>query len=93
MNKCLKILVFTKKSDSNISNIIQKMAKKYKLEGSAQSNENSIKITACGKKNEMDEFIDKIYKELQAFDISNDDIEIEPFIKDKDYRGVFRIIE
>lgn len=93
MNKCLKIIIFIKQVNNNLSNMIQKIAKKNDLEGFAQLDENDIKITICGQKENVDDFTDKLYKELEALNINKEDIEIEPFIKDKDYRGVFRIIE
>lgn len=93
MNKCLKIIIFIKNFENNLTNTIQKLAKKNNLEGFAQFDEGDIKITICGKKEDVDNFVDKTYKELEALNISSDDVEIEPFIKDKDYRGVFRIIE
>lgn len=93
MNKCLKIIIFLKKLDRRLTSIIQKFAKKHNLEGFAQLNENDIKITVCGSKDDVDDFLDKIYKEFENFDVYNKDVEIVPFIKDRDYRGIFRVIE
>ena len=39
----------------------------------------------------VDAFLDELHKSAGAAELK--EIEIEPFLKDKDYRGVFRIIE
>ncbi|CDK30389.1 acylphosphatase [Candidatus Babela massiliensis] len=95
MNKCLRINIILEtleNKEENLKNIIQRFAKKHELEGLAQSiDHNHIKVIVCGEKENVDNFVDKIHKEISTFDIQ--DIEIEPFTKDKDYRGVFRLIE
>jgi acylphosphatase len=70
---------------------IQKFAKKLELEGALHTiAEDQIKIIVCGSKDNIDAFVDALYKEgatRKQFSLS-----VEPFLKDKDYRGVFRII-
>ncbi len=92
MNKCLKIMLTLEPREDFLHNIVQKYARKYNLEGLAQSlGQNKIKIIVCGKKDQVDFFVDMMHKESPKENI--EDIEVEPFLKDKDYRGVFRIIE
>lgn len=87
MNKCVKITVYRDCTDKIVQNFIYDLACKLKIEGVAQPATESIKIVACGKKEGIDNFIDSLNRESN---INN--IEIEPSMRDKDYRGVFRII-
>jgi acylphosphatase len=75
-----------------LQKVVQKTARKYGLEGVAQlMGGQKVKIVVCGVKEHVDSFVDIIHKELEK--PYNDTLEIEPFLKDRDYRGVFRIIE
>lgn len=74
-----------------LESFVQKNAKKYKIEGTAVLSEDMIKIIACGNSDQLDEFVDSLYK--GHGDIQPSLVEVEPFLKDKDYRGIFRIIE
>lgn len=92
MNKCLKITFSGDFPADFFYTFVQKQAKKLGVEGTVQFVENnSVKIIACGDKDAVDTFLDLLHKGSAA--ISLTDIEIEPFLKDKDYRGVFRVIE
>lgn len=92
MNKCIKITLKGEPTAEFIYNVIQKHARKLSLEGLAQPLQgNGIKIIVCGEKEQVDNFVDLIHKESDESSIN--DIEVEPFLKDKDYRGVFRVIE
>jgi len=92
MNKCVKILIIGAVSDDFLHDFIQKQARKLSIEGSvARSSTDNLKIIACGDKDNVDLFVDAVHKELFKLLIQN--IEVEPFLKEKDYRGVFRIIE
>ena len=77
---------------SFIANVIDKNAKKMNLEGTVQTivAENRVKVIVCGDKDAVDDFIDAIHKDSKGL---LENFQIEPFLKDKDYRGVFRIIE
>ncbi|MCX5922686.1 MAG: acylphosphatase [Candidatus Dependentiae bacterium] len=92
MNKCLKIVFGIPIAKDFIHSVIQKSAKKCSLEGTAQIviTENKVKVIVCGPKESVDQFIDLLHKESKAY---LEDLEIEPFLKDRDYRGVFRVIE
>lgn len=93
MKKCLKITFGTNIPEGFLQSSVQKHARKFSIEGTAQiiSAENQIRVIACGEKEHVDEFLDNLHKEFSKAKIN--DYEIEPFLKDKDYRGVFRIIE
>ena len=93
MIQCLKITFSLESVPKNFLNErLQKAAHQFSLEGTAQvSNDNSIKIVVCGNRAAVEDFVDFIHQEV-AEHLSGI-IEVEPFIKQKDYRGVFRIIE
>ena len=94
MNKCLRITFQGDFPEGFFRGFVQKYAKSLSLEGTFQRINNdgkTVRIIACGAKDAVDEFLDLIYKKTSS--LSFDDIEIEPFFKEKDYRGVFRIIE
>ncbi len=92
MNKCVKIIVTGQLKDGFLAEVVQKHARKLSIEGTANLvPPNKAKIIACGTKEDVDNFVDVIHKESSRFPI--DEIEVEPFLKDKDYRSAFRIIE
>jgi acylphosphatase len=92
MNKCLRITLTVEPKAAFLQNVVQKYARKFELEGLAQPmGSDKVRIIVCGEKELVDDFIDIIHKESPKADVQ--DIEIEPFLKDKDYRGVFRVIE
>jgi len=88
MNKCLKITITVERIDGFLHTIVQRNARACGLEGMVQpKGEGQVQIIVCGKKAKVDDFLDLLHKEpLHS-------VEIEPFIKDRDYRGVFRVIE
>ena len=95
MNKCLRITLLMEPSEDFMKDVIQQSARKYNLEGFCQpifDKDKGVKVIVCGEKENVDSFVDILHKE-QALKDNIKDIEIEPFIKDRDYRGVFRIIE
>lgn len=93
MNQCLRI-TFEVPNDKKqeIRSLIHKEARKLVLEGTVRLMPGSnLKVIACGNKNKMDMFLDCVLKEIQ--NLRCDGLEIEPFLRDRDYRGVFRVIE
>lgn len=93
MNQCLRI-TFEVPSDKkqSLRSLIQEEAKKCFLEGTVRIMPNAqLKVVACGNKHKVDMFLDAVLKEIQK--LRCDGLEIEPFLKDRDYRGVFRVIE
>ena len=93
MNKCLKITLWIEKIPKDfMKKMIQQHATKLRIEGTVQRVEKAeVKIIACGKKDAIDAFLDVLHKEAGKLDVQ--DMQVEPFLKEKDYRGVFRVIE
>jgi hypothetical protein len=94
MNKCLRIIITAKFSNDLLQSFIYKGAQRLKLEGTAQIIDpilKKVRISVCGKPDALDQFIDMLHTGTAGFELKN--IEIEPFLKDKDYRSVFRVIE
>lgn len=92
MKKCLKIAFGHPGSDSLIQEV-QKKGAKLGVEGTIQTipGEKELRIVVCGLKDQVDKFVDELHKEAARAGVS--DISIEPFVRIKDYRGAFRIIE
>ena len=92
MNKCLRIVFTADVSSDFLRSFIQKHARKMSIEGTAQVVAlQKIRIIACGTKDNVEAFLDIIHQGSASCTPEN--IEVEPFVKDKDYRGVFRVIE
>lgn len=91
MIKSVRVYINADFDAAQLQSSIQKHARDLSVEGSVQYHDGKIKITASGKKDNIDKFIDLIHKETAIY--TDDIIEVEPFLKDRDYRGVFRIIE
>ena len=93
MNKCLRITLTANFPEGFLHNFVQKNARKLNLEGVAQflDSDRCARIIVCGLKDNVDLFVDILHKGSPKW--APKDIEIEPFLKDKDYRGIFRVIE
>ncbi len=92
MKKCLRLLITAKCTGDFLEDFIQKNAKKLGVEGTAQKTaSNQVLISVCGTGDSLDRFIDVLHKGNKSFKLQ--DLEVEPFLKEKDYRSVFRIIE
>ena len=93
MKKCIKITFEASIPKGFLQASVQKHAREFSIEGMAQIilSENQVRVIACGEKEAIDNFLDNLHKDFSKAHIA--DIEIEPFLRDKDYRGVFRIIE
>lgn len=92
MKKCLKITFVSPVLDGGMRDFIQTAARKLGLEGTVQVIEpNEISIIACGAKNAIDEFLDIIHQGFGSY--IPEDVHVEPFLKERDYRGIFRILE
>ena len=88
MNQCVKITLFGDCGNGFLREVVQKFARRHSLEGVAQRVEdNKAKILVCGNSLEVDKFVDQLHKN------NLDDIEMEPFLKEKDYRRIFRVVE
>jgi len=94
VNKCLKITFRGDLPKSFLKSVVQKHAQKLSLEGTVQRVQADgfvTRVIACGSKDAIDDFLDLLYR--GATDMELSDVEVEPFLKDRDYRGVFRVIE
>jgi acylphosphatase len=92
VSKCIKITFTGKPKQDFLEKVVKKHARTLQVEGLAQGTDEGVfKIIVCGEVDHIDSFIDMIHKESVKALLKN--IEVEPFLKDKDYRGVFRIIE
>lgn len=93
MNKCLKITFNADFPDGFLHEFIQKQAKDLELEGTVQvvSVNQKVRIVVCGDKKKVDAFVDLLHKGTAQY--LPQEIEVEGFAKDKNYRGVFRVIE
>ncbi len=93
MKKCLRITFNAAIPKGFLQDFVLKNARKLDLEGTAQvvQQEEKVRVLVCGLKENVDEFLDTLHKGTPK--VMLEDIEIEPFLKDRDYRGVFRVIE
>ncbi len=92
MKQCIRINFTLEKIPKNFLTIIQENAHKHKLEGTGQIvDTTTLKIAACGDPHGIEVFVDFIHQ--ITVDMVAGAIEIEPFVRQRDYRGVFRIIE
>jgi acylphosphatase len=92
MKKCLKITLISNNIDGGFKDSVQGAARKFDVEGTVQFVEPSdLVIIACGSKENIDAFLDNLH---QGFGMTvPEDVQVEPFLKEKDYRGIFRILE
>jgi acylphosphatase len=94
MYKCLRITLEPSEVPAQfLKKIIQKRAQELELEGTAQLMKPNavIRIFVTGIKEQVDLFVDFLHKKPGNVEMNT--IEVEPFFKEKDYRGVFRIVE
>lgn len=91
MKRCLKMLIRIEQWDSRWSTDIQKQAQKYTIEGVMQILDSTqVRIMICAEDANLDDFIDYLYDFFIERKMQIE--ELEPFIKEKDYRGIFRVI-
>jgi acylphosphatase len=92
MSQCLRIVLTMNLPEDFLHNFIKKSARQLDLEGTVQlESDNTIRIIACGSKQSIESFLDALH--AQGAKHFLDAVEVEPFIKDRDFRGVFRVIE
>ena len=92
MKLCIKITFSIGSRGDFLRAYLLKHANNLAVEGTARLIESSrAMIIACGKKDNVDDFVDVIHEGSSKYKLDN--IELEPFMKIKDYRGIFRVIE
>ena len=90
MTKCVRIVCKCTHS-KNLIDAIQKYAQKLSLEGILQIiDDQTFTIIVSGSKESTDRLLDGLYKIGSIAEPFS--LEVEPFHKEKDYRGVFRVI-
>lgn len=91
MKRCLRMLVNVENWQSDWGLQIQKHAKKLEVEGLMQAlDDHQLRIMICGESEKIDDFMDFLYDFFVTIEAQISDL--EPFIKERDYRGIFRVI-
>jgi acylphosphatase len=91
MNKCVRIRITGIVRDVAMIDSIIQSARALSIEGSVHFVEaEGVRIFACGSRDGIESFVDSIHRMISD---PSADIFVEPFLKDRDYRGVFRVIE
>ncbi len=91
LKKCVKIKVLGKVQGVGYRTFIQKSAAKLSIEGTIRNeSDGSVFMLAYGPSDKLDDLIDFVYKGSAKSKI--EDVIVEPMIKEKDFRGVFRLI-
>ena len=92
MKKCVKVVFSAKIPETFLYNPVKESACSLNVEGTVQviTSEQKVYLFAFGNKEEVNEFLDMLYTALIKIGI--EDIEIEPVVNKKDYRGIFRVI-
>lgn len=94
MKQCVKITVLGKVQEVSYRKFVQESAQKLGIEGTVQNIDDSKKrivvINACGLSDKLDELIDCLYEGTKKSEV--EDVQVEPLLIKKDFRGVFRII-
>lgn len=92
MKQCLRIMLHVQSYKASLKDSIHKAAKKAEIEGTIQKmDDKQVMVFACGPKSNVDIFLDELHKKVALKELEW--LEIEPFLKDRDFRGVFRVIE
>lgn len=92
MSLCIKIRFSVEAGADSVRVFLQKQAQERSLEGTAQfADETNVHMVVCGEREQVDSFIDELHAKSTKYKIDN--IELEPFLKTKDYRKSFRVIE
>lgn len=93
MKKCLKITLVSAMLGGALRDSIQGVARKLGIEGTVQViMPNEMIIIACGEKENIDNFLDAIHEGFGG-SYAPEEVLVEPFLKEKDYRGIFRVLE
>ena len=92
MSLCLRITFRADVKEGFLRTFVLKHAKKCGVEGTARFIEDGkILVIVCGSKENVDDFVDELHAGAIKHNI--DDVQLEPFLKSRDYRGAFRVIE
>ena len=91
MDQNLMVTLIVGKAKSFLDEFAKKYANTYGLEGSARLvSEKQVKLIICGDSDRVDDFISLLYQNFEKYKI--EDISVEPYFRERDYRGIFRVI-
>jgi len=90
MKRCIKILIDGTSVPQGFLTFVHDHAKNLRIEGTAQIVEKQLIIIACGKTENIESFLDSLHAGYKGW---FPDVIEEPFVLNKDYRGIFRVIE
>jgi acylphosphatase len=91
MRQSVKIVVRGKVQGVSYRDFVKKEAEKLKVEGTAQNApDGSVVIYASATSDSLDSFIDFLYKGSSKSEV--EDVLVEPLVRGRDFRNVFRII-
>ena len=91
MRQSVKIIVKGKVQGVSYREFVQKQAKKIGIEGTAQNSpDGNVIIYAAASSDDLDSFIDFLYKGTSKSKV--EDIIVEPLVGGRDFRRIFRII-
>lgn len=92
MFKSLKIIISGKVAFLEYANFLANKAIILEIQGSVQRfDQNKLLVYATGDADKVESFIDALYVYDKSSEI--DDVDIKPLDENKDFRGVFRIIQ
>ena len=92
MKQCLRITFLLPSNNNFLQKLVQRQARQLELEGVAQMiDEQRVQVVACGSKEAIEKLIDTIYQGDSKAHPEN--VEVEPFTKEQNFRGIFRVIE
>lgn len=92
MKQCLKITVTGKVQGVGYREFVKKSATQLEVEGVIQNlNEGHVTLNVCGTADTLDKFIGILYQGSSKSKVEN--VAVEPLVNEKDFRGVFRIID
>ncbi|MFH1831229.1 MAG: acylphosphatase [bacterium] len=92
MKQSVKIKITGQVQEVGYRKFAQKQAQTLGIEGTIQNlDDQSVIIYVCGDATKLDQFIDLLYKGPNKSKIA--DIQIEPLLTEKSFRGVFRILD
>lgn len=92
MKQCMCVRVYCPKNKEFLEEYVMAQAKKNQIEGIGQLvNPDQVQIFVCAKQDGIENFLDALYAANGSMTL--DKIEIEPCSLERDFRGVFRIVE
>lgn len=92
MKKCVKITIKGIVHNSYMQSFILPQARDSGVEGICQKiDDQIIRIIMTGREDQIDAFLDRLHTKVASE--KNVEIEVEAFLQQTDFRGIFRVIE